>query len=692
MLETMIRKCSDTILLALAKAALIPQLINTLNPLSISFTEAVNIHTCLVTSIMLSVWLASPDGLRLLQMKDGNEQQSVRKTVLTQVLAPSEKNIQEPVTEHLTAPSLSTLNHLPPLVLVSPDFNTTLSLSRSVVFYLEAWRIGVGTHTPAPSAFMQRCDSSLAKNPFEYILLFALDHLKMLPSHSLSSSRDTSTCANSRLFSIPAPSPHTPPTLLWLSLTTHTLPLSSGSPLTTFGVARTESRSFEANTHPHPRFLFWIDSVPIPYLSTNCPSPHFLPGSQCRSGSEKKDIDTPARATPSLALRPSHPPPQSTRPTSALQRQLPHSTQGSVGVLLLSPPSLPIINIFYNFWGSTRSSVPSPQFPISRDCSAFLNWDENEEELESIPERAVVFRSLVATVKIQHVLNDYLEAKAKKLLESVDHDVEESADDFLNSFASSSDDSLTEFVQCILVLLSSPSQVIITAAMQMIRTLLTWCSADNLLALVRTDLVYQLINTLNPLSLSFAEAEDIHICLMKSIWTSLWLATPFSLRKLEIEDGDGQHAVRETIFKQVLAPSEQFICHFCTNRFSIVDGDQSETFLGLLAQILHISPYHQPTMDFVLQMPVFLTLPSCLTFFKNDESIYWFLGAMINSQQDWNKKRGEERQMWKTVHRMLRMEGFEDVIEAKLQNDKTGSHGGSVVTKSGYTAPCWYQL
>ncbi|KAK2941508.1 hypothetical protein BLNAU_23581 [Blattamonas nauphoetae] len=42
--------------------------------------------------------------------------------------------------------------------------------------------------------------------------------------------------------------------------------------------------------------------------------------------------------TASLAHRPSHSPPQSTRPTSALQWQLPHSTRGSVGVLLHSPP------------------------------------------------------------------------------------------------------------------------------------------------------------------------------------------------------------------------------------------------------------------------------------------------------------------------------------------------------------------
>ncbi|KAK2950468.1 hypothetical protein BLNAU_14586 [Blattamonas nauphoetae] len=40
--------------------------------------------------------------------------------------------------------------------------------------------------------------------------------------------------------------------------------------------------------------------------------------------------DTPARHTPSLALRPSLPPLQQTQPTSALRCQRPHSTRGTI--------------------------------------------------------------------------------------------------------------------------------------------------------------------------------------------------------------------------------------------------------------------------------------------------------------------------------------------------------------------------
>ncbi|KAK2946894.1 hypothetical protein BLNAU_18193 [Blattamonas nauphoetae] len=65
----------------------------------------------------------------------------------------------------------------------------------------------------------------------------------MLPSHPLSSSRDTPDCANSWPFSIPAPSPPTP------------LLLVSECSLTTLAVARAETHCFEANT-PKPAYAF----------------------------------------------------------------------------------------------------------------------------------------------------------------------------------------------------------------------------------------------------------------------------------------------------------------------------------------------------------------------------------------------------------------------------------------------------
>ncbi|KAK2950658.1 hypothetical protein BLNAU_14329 [Blattamonas nauphoetae] len=315
-----------------------------------------------------------------------------------------------------------------------------------------------------------------------------------------------------------------------------------------------------------------------------------------------------------------------------------------------------------------------------RHCSAFLNWQSNR--LESENEKAVIFRSLVATVKIQPALDDPLEAKAVKFLEYVTPYSSKGADVFLFSLGQTPDESLTDFIQSILVLVSSPNQAIIQAAMRLLLYLIANRSATGRLALVKADLIPQLINTLSPLSLSFAEAENIHTNVMEIIVRSVWLATPYGLRKLEISDDNEQQAVHETVFQQVLLPSENYIVHLCVNHFSIIDDAQSLHFLDLLAQLLQICPHYHPTMESVFQMPIFFTIPSCLTFFERDHSIWTFLDEMIDAQREWNGKGREIRQMWKTMQRLLRMEGIEDVLEETQQNHKIEYFGRWLVDTS----------
>ncbi|KAK2942786.1 hypothetical protein BLNAU_22304 [Blattamonas nauphoetae] len=314
------------------------------------------------------------------------------------------------------------------------------------------------------------------------------------------------------------------------------------------------------------------------------------------------------------------------------------------------------------------------------DCSAFLNWTDAQQQ--AVREKAVVFRSLIATVKLQPSPDETLEAKVVKLLESVNLDQKESADAFLNSPGRTIDESLTDFVQSVVVLLSSTNQVIVAAAMKMIRNLILFCSAKVRLALVKAGLIPQVINTLNPQSLSLTEAVDTHINVMRIINHSLLLATPDGLTQLGIEDSNEQQAVHKMVLTQVLAPSEKYICHLCANHTSIVDGDQSKYFLFLLVQLIQISPFYKQTLEFDLILPVFLTIPSCLTFFEADGSIWLFLYDMNQAQRLWNIYRGEMREMWKPVDRMFRMEGIEDVIEQKKLNDKDGSKGRWIVDSS----------
>ncbi|KAK2957576.1 hypothetical protein BLNAU_7475 [Blattamonas nauphoetae] len=329
---------------------------------------------------------------------------------------------------------------------------------------------------------------------------------------------------------------------------------------------------------------------------------------------------------------------------------------------------------------STHSDLPSPQLPFPTDCSAFLNWDE--ELFETVDKQTVVFQSFVATLKFQPALDASLEAKAVKLLEYVDPDRGKTAHAFLSSFGRTIKKSSKNFIQSIVVLVSSPHRAITTATMKTLLSLIDWCHSHDQFALVKAGLVPQLINTLNPQSLSFSEAVDIHARLMDIIRESFLLATPESLEQLGIEDEDEQQAVHKTVLKKVIIPSGQFIRYFCVNRYSIIDGELSYELMELLAHLLRISSYYQPAVDIVLHMPVIIAIPCCLTFFEKDTTIWTFLFYMVIAQWEWNDEGGEVPQMGMIMLRMLRMEGIEDVLEEKLQNDRNEDFGNRLVSYS----------
>ncbi|KAK2952736.1 hypothetical protein BLNAU_12385 [Blattamonas nauphoetae] len=253
------------------------------------------------------------------------------------------------------------------------------------------------------------------------------------------------------------------------------------------------------------------------------------------------------------------------------------------------------------------------------------------------------------------------------------HSLDEDVTVIVRLLPSTSAESMRSFMATIDVFLSSSKQAIVAAFLEMLNSLLNRCSSQMHLALVKADLFPRLITTLNPLSLYFAEAVEIHSGLMSSLTSSLWLSTPEGLSTIENADESAKQSVHKTVLKQVLVPSEAFICHLCANRLSIMDRDMSNDFMNLLARLLHISPYYQPTMDLVLNMPVVLSIPSCLTFFEDDDSIWSFLALMVRFQEEWNSHDRILGRSSASLLRCLRMEGFVDVSSQRVHNTGKGA-------------------
>ncbi|KAK2944120.1 hypothetical protein BLNAU_20952 [Blattamonas nauphoetae] len=310
-----------------------------------------------------------------------------------------------------------------------------------------------------------------------------------------------------------------------------------------------------------------------------------------------------------------------------------------------------------------------------------MNWDG--KPIESTSAKSSVYQSLVALIKDDHALDDASEKKAASLLDQIkSFESIESEVSLLELMLSSPKASLTDLVSSITVLISSASQVITTATMEMIKSLIIWCSPNVRLSLVKADLIPHIFASLNQQSFSLPDYEHIHTYLVSIIASSLRLATPIWIAQLEIKDHNEQQAVLEMVLKQVLIPSEKYICLLCVSRFSIIDGTQSEGFLSLLAKLLRICPYYEPTMDFVLHMPVILTIPSCLALFEDDYTIWDFLSSMFDACEEWNKHSENIHRTRTALLQSLRTEGFEDVSEQKLQHDRGEFHGRRIVVHS----------
>ncbi|KAK2943241.1 hypothetical protein BLNAU_21867 [Blattamonas nauphoetae] len=128
------------------------------------------------------------------------------------------------------------------------------------------------------------------------------------------------------------------------------------------------------------------------------------------------------------------------------------------------------------------------------------------------------------------------------------------------------------------------------------------------LALIEADLIAQLITSVNPKSLSFTDAAEIHTYLMAIIMNSVWFASRIGLDYLGIDDPDEERAVHETVFKQVVVPSESYICQNDSLSFPVSSIDHTLS-LPTLALLAYESQFGRIS-HFALAIACFVLCPS----------------------------------------------------------------------------------
>ncbi|KAK2950203.1 hypothetical protein BLNAU_14889 [Blattamonas nauphoetae] len=319
-----------------------------------------------------------------------------------------------------------------------------------------------------------------------------------------------------------------------------------------------------------------------------------------------------------------------------------------------------------------RRSVNNPTIDPKREL--FTNFDPKSEL--SFEDKSRIYCSLLSLVKAEHPFDDVLQDKAGRFLKSLEpkwHDSQIAAK-LVTDLVPSSAGSASGFVTSIVTLLSSPYSRVVEAAMSFMYKTTKASSPTIRTRLMESDLITNVFTSIQPPTLPISGNETLISILIKITNYLAILALPPSLGELAITTASDAFNHREMIFQKVALPSSQFVTFLISNRY-LLNEDLFDSFMSLLTTLLGFSPYHHPTLEFVITSPIAMGFSSSLSSIETDNRLHDTLETINNSLRSWKNESPEVVQSGKRVMQALFSEGFEDTLEQKLMNDKRVLYG-----------------
>ncbi|KAK2950179.1 hypothetical protein BLNAU_14865 [Blattamonas nauphoetae] len=323
---------------------------------------------------------------------------------------------------------------------------------------------------------------------------------------------------------------------------------------------------------------------------------------------------------------------------------------------------------------SCLNHFPDPHSSIDTLQEPFLNFDANSEM--SFDDKSRLYDSLVALVKAEYPFDDSLQDKAAKFLKSLEPEWgdEDQANQLVTDLVPSSAGSHAGFISSIVILLSSPHSTLKAAALSFIQKTAGISKMRVLWSLLESDLVSNVFAAVQPHTLPISGNERIIECLLRIVNYAAILVSPSYLFVLGVTTAVEQYDRREMIFRKVVIPSSQFLTFLISNRH-VLDEELFHSLMYPLNTLLQLSPFHRPTLEFVLASPIAITFSNCLSFFEDDDHIETSLKNINDSHGKWKTEGAEVFQSGKLMMQALFPEGFEDTLEQMMKHDRTGFRG-----------------
>ncbi|KAK2952614.1 hypothetical protein BLNAU_12442 [Blattamonas nauphoetae] len=316
------------------------------------------------------------------------------------------------------------------------------------------------------------------------------------------------------------------------------------------------------------------------------------------------------------------------------------------------------------------------------EYTPFMNWDPcSTITVESF---AQTFPSLVSMVRDDYHFDEGLLQKSSALLLSIDKI--ESPYVFVNGLikliGQSSPDPVAVFVDSVIELLSSPHPPIFEGSLVFLHRCLDWCSSQNLLAIVSSQLVPRLLSTPRLRDLSVIADKSILFETIMILHNTVLLSSTDVLRMLTTSGNVSPQRVRDVALQEALISIEPALVMISRNRLILSWIEGCKETLRFLTKIFELSAYHQPTLDFVTASRLSVIFQSLFAKVEDDKTHILCLNSIYSNFIKWKAIGTAIMHRGKIMLQTLKREGFEDDLEQGLFRNPSTALGSDAQFRS----------
>ncbi|KAK2956630.1 hypothetical protein BLNAU_8471 [Blattamonas nauphoetae] len=327
--------------------------------------------------------------------------------------------------------------------------------------------------------------------------------------------------------------------------------------------------------------------------------------------------------------------------------------------------------------GSTHA--PDSGLTVQLEHTAFLNLDSNSHL--SFEDKSTLYCSLVSLVQSNHIFDEALQDKTVKFLENLKpgRTALQLANQIISKLVPSPDTTQSRFIDSIYILVSSPHTKIVSAALAFLEGSFMSSSKRYKTQVFDVDFVPRILSIIQPHTLTVSGNENLFCSLNHILSSSINLAHSRCMDTFGITEPPTLHNRREIIFQRHIQPLSQYLSFLCSNRYFFATVESSGGMQSLLGRVLQISPFHHPTLEFVLASPIVMTIPSFLSFVEHSGALWNILADILYLMCEWKKHSTEVAQSGKRMIRALLSDGMEDTLEQLLLSNQNCDFSGGVV-------------